>query len=244
MSGPATVTVNGQVHEVPPGLRYTFGRDPSCTVVLDAADHGISRQAGSIEQLGGTWWVINRSRKRTLHVIDDTGMAAPLPVSHPEWPPSRRPVDQLGLTVLVAGDTWTHVLRVSACSLEAVAEGPATVDPVSTACHVPAMTEPRRAALVAMASGYLRRYPDYDPRPLTYQETADLLGLRRDQVRKRIEYLREELVEARVPGLEGPDARRALCEWFLGMRVIGPRDLDWLRHRLRSAPDAPRREPW
>ncbi|TMR10379.1 hypothetical protein ETD86_39790 [Nonomuraea turkmeniaca] len=130
-------------------------------------------------------------------------------------------------------NTWTHVLHVSAPSSDAATTDSLNpVDPVSTACRVPPMTEARRAALVAMASGYLRRYPDYDPRPLTYQETADLLGLRRDQVRKRIEHLREELVEAHVPGLTGPDARRALCEWFLGMRVIGPRDLDWLRHRL------------
>ncbi|WP_344974738.1 hypothetical protein [Streptosporangium fragile] len=93
------------------------------------------------------------------------------------------------------------------------------------------MSELRREALVAMASGYLRRYPHCDPRPLTYQETADLLGLRRDQVRKRIEHLREELLDAPVRGLEGPDARKALCEWFLGMRLIGPRDLDWLWHR-------------
>ncbi|MEU4565160.1 hypothetical protein [Micromonospora sp. NPDC023956] len=227
----ARVTVAGTEHTVAAGGRLTFGRDRSCTVVLDSTDRGISRITGSVEQHGGLWCVVNRSRKRTLHVVQDTGVATPLPVSHPGWPPSRHLVDQRGVTVLVTGERWTHALQVWAMAPVSNQDVPAA-DLVSTAAHVPLLGGTRRAALVALAAGYLRRYPHYDPRPLTYQEAADLLGLRRDQIRKRIEHLRDELAAAGVQGLDGPDARRGLCEWFLSMRLIGPQDLDWLdRHR-------------
>jgi hypothetical protein len=229
------VTVEERRFGLAPGEVLTFGRDRGCTVCLDPSDQGISRIAGSVEHDQGVWWIVNRSAKRTLHVLDETKLGMPLPVARSGWPPSRRAVDRPELTVLVAGDVWTHAIQVSAPEASAApGAGPLAgpTDPVSTVSQLPALTDNRREALVALARGYLRPYPHYDPRPLTYQAAADLLGLRRPQVVKRVEHVRLQLVEAGVLGLDDEgDARRALCEWLLAMRLITPADLAWLEER-------------
>jgi hypothetical protein len=113
---------------------------------------------------------------------------------------------------------------------------PPPADPLSTKTQAPEMTNRQREALVVTAQGYLRPYPDYDPRPLTYQQVADLLGLTKRQVMKRVERVRDELVAAHVPGLEGEiDARRPLCEWLLALRVLTHDDLEWLQQRRHRA---------
>jgi hypothetical protein len=44
-------------------------------------------------------------------------------------------------------------------------------------------------------------------------------------VRKRIENVREKLVESGIVELRQPDARVALAEFLLSTRIVGPRDL-------------------
>lgn len=229
------VEIDGRRVELAPGQQITFGRDRSCDLCLDPDDVGISRFAGRISHDNGTWAVSNLSRKRALHIADAAGFAVPLPVGALGNGASQRVIDQPALTVLVAGERWTHaiVLRLERPPTAAVAPLPS--DPVSTRTQVPRLTDERREVLVAMARGYLRAYPHYDPRPHTYQEVADLLRLTKSQVTRRVEKVREDLVEAGVPGLEKEiDARRPLCEWLLAMRVITPADLDWLQTRIAA----------
>jgi hypothetical protein len=231
-----TVEVDGRSTELRPGEEFTFGRDASCTACLDPHDLGISRMAGSIREEDGVWCVVNLSRKRTLHVVDPLGFALPLPVAAPGWPPARRAVDQHRCTILVAGTTWTHAVVVELNAPPRTSPGHVQVtDPASTVAPAPRLTDGRRQVLVAMARGYLRPHPHYDPQPLTYQQVADLLGLREPQVRKRIESVRHQLVDAGVIGLEEPDARRALCEWMLATRLIGATDLDGIEPLIRAA---------
>ncbi|MEV0730295.1 hypothetical protein [Polymorphospora sp. NPDC050346] len=222
-----TVQVDDRRHTLRPGQALTFGRDASCTVRLDATDLGISRTAGRVHHDGSGWQVTNLSRKRTLHLVDAYGFATPLPVAATGWPSSARAVGHPHTTVLVAGQEWTYALVLTPAARPAQPTAPQPVDPRSTRNQVPALTPRQRAVLVAMARGYLRPYPHYDPRPHTYNEIAERLGLTRTQVVRRVERVREQLVAAGVLGLEGEgDARRALCEWLLATRVISPADLD------------------
>ena len=82
-------------------------------------------------------------------------------------------------------------------------------------------------------------FPRYNPRPLTYSEIADMVGLPRSTVTKRIEAVRTQLKEHGVPGLEDDDARRPLAEWLLSMRLIVPADLEWLTARVALRAEAP-----
>ncbi|MGH3904592.1 MAG: hypothetical protein ACRDTE_10430 [Pseudonocardiaceae bacterium] len=227
------VEIDGRRVELVPGQQITFGRDRSCDLCLDPGDVGISRVAGRIAHDGGVWAVSNLSRKRALHIADAAGFAVPLPVSAPGNGASQRVIDQHTLTVLVAGERWTHAIVLRLDHPVATVAAPLPSDPVSTRTQVPRLTDERREVLVAMARGYLRAYPHYDPRPRTYQEVADLLTLTKSQVTRRVEKVREDLVQAGVHGLEQEtDARRPLCEWLLAMRVIAPADLDWLQRRI------------
>ncbi|HEY0697633.1 MAG TPA: hypothetical protein VGD43_07465 [Micromonospora sp.] len=227
MADVLTVRVDDREIVLDPGDVLTFGRDRSCTVCLDTADVGISRVAGRIHHDGRAWQVTNLSSKRALHLVDAHGFASPLPVAAEGWPPSERAVDHPHLTVLVAGQLWTYALVLTPQAERVAAPVVAPLDPLTTRTQAPVLTPRQREVLVALAAGYLRPYPHYDPRPRTYNEVAERLGLTRTQVVRRIERVREQLVAAGVLGLEGEiDARRPLCEWLLAMRVVGPADVE------------------
>lgn len=227
------VATDGRRVELTPSRQITFGRDSSCELCLDPDDMGISRVAGRISHDGGTWVVTNLSRKRALHIVDTNGFVVPLPVSALTNGASQRMIDQPMLTVLVAGERWTHSIVLQLEYPPAIIAAPRPVDPLSTRTQVPQLTDVQRQVLVAMARGYLRAYPHYDPRPHTYQEIADLLRLTKAQVVRQVDKVREDLVKAGVLALKkGTDARRPLCEWLLAMRVITPVDLDWLQLQI------------
>lgn len=229
---PLSVRVDGHPVILAAGETFTFGRDSTCTAVLDAMDRGISRIAGALVWENGSWWIVNRSTKRALHVVDAIGLSVPLPVARPGWPPSKRAIDPAGLRVLVAGEVWTHELRVAYLNppvLSTVARGD---DVGTTTTQTPVLTDARRLVLVALLSGYLQPFPRYDPQPLTYAEVADMVGLPKSTVTRRFEAVRRQLRDAGVPGLDNADARRSLAEWLLAMRLITPPDLQWLHQRL------------
>ncbi len=211
---------------------FTFGRDPQCRLQLDAADRGISRLAGAFRFQHGTWWVINLSRNRALHVVDNAGFATPLPVAAGDDEPSRRAVIPPSMTVLVAGDIWTHALSAASDNAGPKFETLLPADPLSTMSQLPALTDNRKEAIVALVSGYLKPFPHYDPRPRTYAEAAVIADLRPDQVRKRVETVRGLLTQRGVPGLEGDEAPRRFAEWVLAMRIVTPSDLEWLKERI------------
>lgn len=212
---------------------FTFGRDKSCTLCLDPFDVGISRIAGSISCDRGSWSVRNLSMTRPIHVIDDTGLAVPLPVQRDAWPESRRTLDCPELTVLVVGGTLRHAIRISTPTdeLPPVSTRPVPVGETLTSDAY--LTPNEREAVVAMVIGYLLPFPAYNPEPLTYEEAAQLIGLPRPTVVKRIERFRIRLIKAGIPGLEGEDdARRSLAEWVLSTRLVTSADL--AEHRRRA----------
>jgi hypothetical protein len=213
----------------------TFGRDTTCTIVLGKEDRTISRQVGQIHCRHGVWWITNLSAKRALDVYDTTGFLVSLPVSRPGLAPSTRTIDQSALTVVVIGEDEDHELVLRPESLPAPVVVGSPRDPVSTIVHDPRLTDFRREVLVAMARGYLRAGSHHDPNPLTYAQVAALLGLSQATVMRRIQAVREQLIKDGVAGLKINDARRALCEWLLNMRWIGPQDIEWLQPRIDAA---------
>lgn len=231
-----TVETGERRMELAPGTELMFGRDQTCDVCLGPGDLGISRIAGRISHEGGYWVVTNLSRKRALHVADEAGFAVPLPIAA-DGVESRRAVDRSRMTILVAGDSFTHALVLTPAKLpKAGTASGQPADPLSTRTQRPQLTDQRREVLVAMAAGYLLPYPRYDPHPRAYQDMADLLGLDTRHVIKQVEETRQSLVEAGVPSLKAEgDARRALCEWLLVLRLIGPADLDWLQSRIDAS---------
>ena len=229
-----TISYRDASIHLPPENDFTFGRDPRCDLQLDAADRGISRHSGAFQFQGGTWWVVNLSRHRALHVVDEAGFATPLPVLTIDGEPSRRAVISPTMTVLVTGDVWTHALTVTSDHGAPKFETPLPADPLSTMTQLPSLTDNRKEAIVALVSGYLKQFPHYDPRPRTYAEAAAIANLRPDQVRKRIETVRGLLTERGVPGLDSDEAPRRLAEWVLAMRIVTASDLAWLQRRVES----------
>lgn len=226
------VEFDGVRRTLTPQDSLTFGRDASCTVRLGRDDATISRRTGHIQHHEGAWWITNLSTKQPLTVREDSGLSTALPVSKEGFPPSSRAIDQDEVTVVIMGRDRDYelVLRPERAVPRVPVAG--SSDPLTTISRDARLTDARREVLVTMARGYLRSGAHYDPNPLTYAQVAVLLGLNRAAVMRRVQAVREMLVESGVPGLRVDDARRPLCEWLLRMRWIGTQDLDWLQPRI------------
>lgn len=212
-----------------PAEALTFGRAESCHVRLDPTDRGISRQAGSVEHELGTWWVCNRSAVRALTIVDDLGIRAVVA-------PGRRAAVAGPLTVVVDGAVRRHALEVwpdGAPPSESPPAEESGLAATSTAAEV-VINDQDRLAMVALFSGYLERFPRYDPHPKSYADAAVRLGWPRTTVVKRVEYLRARLSNAGVPNMTGEAAMSNLAEWALTTRVLTREDLELLPGRPRS----------
>lgn len=217
---PATVLVGDSAHTLlprNPGGEFTFGRAETCTVCLDPADIGISRIAGSVELAGTTWWVVNRSARRPLVVVDEFGFRSVLP-------PGRRYPVEGRVRVVVDGSAGSHELEVTGPPGPAREDVPVPGEPTAVGEGV-LITQEDRAALVALFAGYLEDGPRYDPNPRTYNAAAARLGWPAPTVRKKIEYLRTRLDRAGVPNMTGWNALTNLAEYVLANGTITKEDL-------------------
>ena len=75
--------------------------------------------------------------------------------------------------------------------------------------------------------GYLLPFPQHDPRPLTYQETADRLGppWTKVTVRKQVERLKERVGRCGLH-LDGPRANDELADHLIANDILTVGDLD------------------
>lgn len=217
---PATVRVSDTVYELTGANsdeEFTFGRAATCTVCLDPDDVGISRLAGSVEADGGTWWVVNRSARRQLVVVDEFGFRSVLP-------PGRRYAVEGRVRVLVDGSSGSHELDIHGPARRSTKD--VAVSGTPTAFGEGVIVSPDdRAALVALFAGYLEDGRRYDPHPKSYRAAAARLGWTHDAVRKRIEYLRGKLEKAGVPNVSGWNAMSGLAEYVLTTGIITKDDL-------------------
>lgn len=217
---PATVRVGEAAHTLrksAPGEEFTFGRAETCTVCLDPADIGISRVAGSVEFDGATWWVVNRSARRPLVVVDEFGFRSLVP-------PERRYAVEGRVRVVVDGTAGSHGLEVTGPSRPP--RDDVSVPGERTAVGEGVLiTAEDRAALVALFAGYLEDGSRYDPNPKSYNAAAARLGWPAPTVRKKIEYLRTRLDKAGVPNMTGWNALTNLAEYVLSNGTITKDDL-------------------
>jgi len=228
---------NGRRWRLDRGRQLTIGRDVRCDICVDPDDVGISRIAARITGDGAQWFISNVSRKRSLHVIDGSGFAVPLPASA-GGVESRRAVDPPEITLLVVGDVWTHKLSITVDPAPG-GNAPATAPPDgrSTRTQLPPLPDERREVMVALARGYLKPYPQYHPHPHSYQDVATLLGLAPEQVSRHVEAVGHDLTASGVPiPQDHQEVRRALCEWLLAARLITPADEEWLKARITLRP--------
>ncbi len=224
----ATVMVGNEPHQVVPEEPFTFGRSRECTVCLDPDDRGISRVAGSVEYVGTTLFVNNRSQVRPLAIVDPLGFRSVLA-------PSRRMAVDERLSVVVEGQVRRHELVVATRSVEVSDPTAPDLDGLSAADGIAtemggevAYTAKDRLALVALFAGYLEGFPRHDPRPRSYADAAARLGWPRSTLLKRVEHLRTRLIAAGVPSLYGERALEALAEHVIATGVITRDDLELL----------------
>jgi hypothetical protein len=184
---PTTLTIGlgDQRYEVAEDEGLTFGRSQRTTLCLDPADLGISRVAGSLENEGGVWWLVNKSTVRPLEVVDDVGIRTVLP-------PGRRLAVTAPLTVIVEGAMRRHALTVD---LPEEAQGSLAGSPLAApqvegnptrAASEVSITSADKLALVALFSGYLEPFPRYDPHPKSYADAAARLDWPRTTLVKRV----------------------------------------------------------
>jgi hypothetical protein len=214
---PATIRVSDAVYELNSAGEFTFGRAATCTVCLDPDDVGISRLAGSVDADGGTWWVVNRSARRALVVVDEFGFRSVLP-------PGRRHAVEGQVRIVVDGSSSSHELHIRGPVRTSTND--IAVSGAPTAVGEEVVISPKdRAALVALFAGYLEDGRRYDPRPKSYGAAAARLGWKDTTLRKRMEYLRSRLGKAGVPNVSAGKTLSDLAEYVLATKIITKDDL-------------------
>ncbi len=222
----ALVDVDGEKFEATRSRPFVFGRANADRMVgLDENDMGISAVAGSLEWQWGLWWVVNLSHKRPLLLDDGIGGALRhLPCGH------RFALNTPRLTVLVAGEIFTHRIDITVPASDLVRVEPAYQSSGTLPAGDLRLTERDKDALLALFSGYLEAFPRRSSHPLTYGEAAEKLGPPWSPVtvRKQVERVKER---ARRSGLyfEGAHANHDLADYVIGNALLVPADLARLR---------------
>ncbi len=216
-----------QTWRIRPGEPFTFGRAPTCSVVLPAADRGVSRSAGSFRYHDGSWWLHNDSRSSVLCVLGDRGFRADLP------PGLHVPLLQWHAKVTVNGALGNYTLRLRLPDLD---DAPDPADEpklpyvtgeravTSTRYRAP-LTDSDRLVLAARFEEYLTWRHAGDPVPASAKESAERIGWNPHAVAKRCENIRARYVRLGAPGLRGPRALEELALLLVSTGELTAADL-------------------
>lgn len=232
---PLIVMYGPRSWRVRPGETLTFGRSKKCMIVLDSADRGLSRTAGSLRFHDGTWWVHNDSHACLLFVTGDRGFRADLP------PGLALPLQQWHAKLRLAGGMGNYTLLVRLPE-ENDESGPRPLAAVPTDSRAitsvrsrPRLSESDRLILAARFEKYLIwRYPG-EATPCTAREAAERIGWGQHAVVKRCENIRERYARLGVPGLRGPRALEELATLLISTGELTAEDLQRLPARERVA---------
>jgi hypothetical protein len=221
----ATVALGDAIHIATETVPVTFGRDAERTICLDAEDTGISRWAGTVRWEHATWWLVNCSRRRSLIVTDDQIPRNVLP------PRRRHPID-VPTRVIVIGAHGQHMVTVhphGAGETYLPELGEPQGLPTAAGMGVK-ISEKDRLALAALFENYMIN-PARIESIRSYQAAAARLDLSRDQIRRRIDYLRQRLGKAGILGLDGANALYHLAEFVIASGLLTHEDLKRLPPR-------------
>ena len=207
------------------GESFTFGRSKKCTVVLDEADRGLSRTAGSLHYRDGTWWVQNDSRACLLFVTGDRGFRADLP------PGMAMPLQQWHAKLRLTGGLGHYTLLVRLPDEDdevrpvPLAAVPTDSRAITSVRSRPRLSDSDRLILAARFERYLIwRYPGMAT-PCTAREAAERIGWGQHAVVKRCENIRERYARLGVPGLRGPRALEELATLLISTGELTSDDL-------------------
>jgi len=229
------VMYQSQTWRVRPGEPFTFGRAPACSVMLPAADRGVSRTAGSFRHHDGSWWLHNDSTSSVLGVLGDRGFRVDLP------PGMAVPLQQWHAKVTLGG-ALNHYTLPPRLPERDDAPDPAAGAPVTDRAGQRSVTSTRRRApltgsdrlvLAARFEAYLAWRHTGDPAPASAKDAAERIGWQSHTVAKRCENIRDRYVRLGVPGLRGP---RALEELALLLISTGELTAEDLRRLPAQAP--------
>jgi predicted component of type VI protein secretion system len=209
-----------------PAQRLTFGRAPTCDVVLPNEDRGVSRNAGSLDWRHGAWWLTNSSASSMLYLTGDLGFRADIP------PGMGLPLQQWHAKVRLDGvlDSYTLRMRLpdldeadedeGAAGDEVVPERQVTI----TRLRAP-LSDADRLVLAARFEDYLTWKHSGVAVPRSARDAATRIGWDAHAVSKRCENIRNRYVRIGVPGLRGPRALEELAALLISTGELTTDDL-------------------
>jgi len=223
---------------VKPEQRVTFGRAPTCDVVLPVEDRGVSRNAGSFDWRHGGWWLTNSSASSMLYLSGDRGFRADIP------PGMALPLQQWHAKVRLDGILSSYTLRIRLPDLDDTDEDDARSGPpgaevvpertiTATKLRAP-LNDADRLVLAARFEDYLTWKHSGVVAPRSAKEAAARIGWEPHAVVKRCENIRNRYVRIGVPGLRGPRALEELAALLISTGELSTDDL----RRLPPTPPA------
>ncbi len=205
---------------------FSFGRAPTCTAVLPAADRGVSRSAGSLRFHDRSWWLHNDSSSSVLTLLGDRGFRVDLP------PGLAVPLQQWHAKVTVNGALGRYTIRLRLPELDDVPEpDPKPVSHVTQERAVTitryrvSLTDTDRMVLAARFEQYLTWRHAGDPAPRSARETAERIGWEPHTVTKRCENIRDRYLKLGAPGLRGARALDELALLLISTGALTAADL-------------------
>jgi predicted component of type VI protein secretion system len=221
---------------VKPEQRVTFGRAPTCDVVLPNEDRGVSRNAGSFDWRLGTWWLTNSSASSMLYLSGDRGFRADIP------PGMALPLQQWHAKVRLDGILESYTLRMRLPDLDEAEEDDTPADDsapdlvperIVTATKLRApLNDADRLVLAARFEDYLTWKHSGVAAPRSAKQAAERIGWEAHAVVKRCENIRNRYVRIGVPGLRGPRALEELAALLISTGELTTDDL----RRLPATP--------
>ena len=222
---PVTVVAKEKRWDLQRGESVVFGRTGREGVHgLDPTDTGLSR-AGCRVALSPSGVVVeNLSTRRPLLV------EYPLVVRQHRIEPESTHVLVGDATILIPGKNFTHAVLVTLPPHLIHDTGPIeAIDSVSAPTESEGLlTESDRLLLVALAAGYLGRWPRHDPNPRSYEAAAESLSIPVGTAKKRLENIRLRLADHDVLHTSGTHAMRTVIEWAIDTGVVRVSDLNSL----------------
>jgi predicted component of type VI protein secretion system len=209
-----------------PAQRLTFGRAPTCDVVLPNEDRGVSRNAGSLDWRHGAWWLTNSSASSMLYLTGDLGFRADIP------PGMGLPLQQWHAKVRLDGVLDSYTLRMRLPDLDEadedeVAAGDEVVPErqvTITRLRAP-LSDADRLVLAARFEDYLTWKHSGVAVPRSARDAATRIGWDAHAVSKRCENIRNRYVRIGVPGLRGPRALEELAALLISTGELTTDDL-------------------
>jgi hypothetical protein len=222
----AVVTLRDSKWVLDDGQSLTVGRSTRCDVCIGASppgpeDLGVSRRAATISYAQGRVWVRNdSSSNKPLYVR---------PLGRPEYVLDRRgdamTLADTSMDIVIEGQVLEHRLTIEQAEGETESENDEPGTEPTTVGVIPLSAGEKRL-MTAVCWSLIVPPRGERPRPASYREAAERLGISPHNVRNRVDELRNRLLrDFPVPGIIGPEAKDNLALYAVRTGTITKDDL-------------------